>query len=384
MIDWMSIVLEIYGLLKGAYSLIKSSSSTTKRLLQPTYDISRIREKISNQSLGIGSRVKVQGRYSEFIPFVDMSTLLLSYLADELHDLQPMQAKETQLCIQGGGVPLIHTCRLGQIDDFWPAVLFSPQETKTSSRLALPIFFDNSTPDLLKASTGDTVELNAQISPLPSKLVDFLHPDPIFIWKRKDQTPIPIGLRVEKVRRIAQNNNQMLVDIWLLGHFEPFPRKPTMCPFLRTYANYRITVDNTLHRCPIRLTTCGAIEKTSPARENAPPIMAMSDIGRRHIEGCFFFENLGGRFFRIGKGHIDVQSISFERNKLILLAPLVRSFEILKNHYRIGNLSRSLGRKRLKIDFTFDQLIPPVSELSLVKNVVNKVINCQAHTEDND
>lgn len=365
MISWFVIVNQILGFLGNAVSLIKSAGGTTKRLLRPTYDIIQVRNKISDQSLSLGSRIKVYGRFSEFTPFVDMSKLLLSKLARKMDNLSKEKTAELVRCTQAGGIQLVHTCRLEQIKDFWPATLLLPEEINTASRYALPLFFDNSAVQLLQAQSGDIVEIEARISSLPSQLSQVLHPDPMYIYKRTDGMPIPIGLHVEAVRNISKLKKPFFTNLWLMGHYEPLT-DTDICPFSRMYAPYIPDDKGNLFCCPPS-TACAVKRETSEV-----PVKSVCDIEQSMKEEAFFFENLGNFLFRIIKDQVDLQNPSYRRNRELLKVPLVDSFGIVARLWEMQK--RKFGQKKLEIDFQFDQRIP--LEFNSIDTPIKAICRC--------
>jgi len=352
MFEWLTVATKIIGAIKTAISIIKGISTGGKRLLQKTYDIKMIQRDITESRLGIGSRVKMIGRYSEYIPFVDISKLLRANLISHISSMNKEESKELIMCVSADIASLIGTCRLPQIEKIWPAAMFLPDSDDATDSVAIPIFFDETSSSLLNALSGDLVEVDAKISPIPQRLAEYLNPDPTFTIERKDKSKIPVCLQVENVRSISQIKRPFFIDIWLVGHYEPFPRKTTLCPLSRTYTHFHLDNGGELGYCPYKFTACGSSRRVENAGdEKLPP----PPMGRDHLEKCFFFENIGNRFFRIGKGKVDLQAELYQRHIELLGWAAKPNGPVIMQHLKDYKFGRQLGRKRYVLDFQHDQ-----------------------------
>jgi hypothetical protein len=170
--------------------------SARHRLLKK-FSVEEIGQALQGKRLSFDTAFRIEGTFSEFVPFVDFATLVTS----------DVRSNATG------------TCRLGDIvkRGKYIAALFPPEAGKATEP-AIPIVYSTAprSRKMFSFSTGDQVDLECQLIPLDYGFRGILHRGETFCFEGK-----PFGLEIHDVyTKKPKKVDKFVIDSFFLSSLE--------------------------------------------------------------------------------------------------------------------------------------------------------------------
>jgi hypothetical protein len=171
-------------------------------------ELSELGEKLQNGDLTIGDSVRLVGAYSELVPFLSMGRIALLTKKSETLPL-----------------PVCSPCKVDPIEDeYVGALLEEDQFGIFSGTRCIPIFYSRkyskNSIRMANFTTGEIVELQGAISPLPTAWKEMITASDFFCFDRPDGSSQPFCLKVDDVEPYGTRLDGFYCDLWSLVHFE--------------------------------------------------------------------------------------------------------------------------------------------------------------------
>jgi len=200
-LDWLSIILNFYGITKLTLDLVKNFRSVYRRIAGDEWIVSEIKENLLSGELQFGNKIKIVGTFSEYVPFINPSTFTNKF--------------------EISSSP--RTSRIGTIENYCCGAIYLPDEKMAASDKVLPIFYDESSP-IRNNYTGQVLEIKGIITPIPFCYIKIIQHKDSFSMTKPDGTDLAFGLRVENVKLHSQVD-EFYINTWILGNLTPFSKR---------------------------------------------------------------------------------------------------------------------------------------------------------------
>ncbi len=200
-------------------------------------EFEEIKERIQNGDLRFGDKITVVGTYSEFVPFINMSQIVLNTTEKESY-LPPL--------------PTFGTSKIEPMQDEHVGALLNENSRGIyAGSESIPIFFSQkyskNSIKTLNSITGDIIELEGVISPLPTVWKDIVIASDFFSVDRGDGFAHPFCLKVSDVDQYGIHLDEFRGDLWSLAHFKGAPMdlaRPDTLSFLEVEAPPQLVTEN--------------------------------------------------------------------------------------------------------------------------------------------
>lgn len=164
-----------------------------QRRVRREFSVSEITESLENGKLSFDKTFTISGTFSEYVPFVDMTTLIGTSSKSETTS----------------------SCRLGDIvrDGTYLGALF-PLEAERATEPAIPLIYSSTDKSrkVFSFSTGDQLKLECQLVPLDYSFRGILYNKECFCSKEK-----PFGLKITDVyTKRPQKADKFVIDAFFL------------------------------------------------------------------------------------------------------------------------------------------------------------------------
>lgn len=235
---WIEAVSTLISILTNTSKLIKTIKDFGKHIFYKDFTIKDIKKSLNQASLEIGDEVHVIGLYSDYMPFVDLRTLLpkeyypfhiFSSQFDSINNIKccALFSPEAKGCSKFTRSPATtRTFELTGGDTI--SVKFnsehSPNESMIESVPCVPIFFSkfpSTSKDkgnrLANYTTGEILELKCKICEIPDEWRKLIIPSDSFRYSTVGGVQRPFGLRVFDVD-IYGLADFFFINTWIVGH----------------------------------------------------------------------------------------------------------------------------------------------------------------------
>jgi hypothetical protein len=191
---WETAVEQIVTVIASSFS--KLVLPRIKRRASKAYDIAEIAESLNSGRIAFGDRIRVHGTFSEYVPFVDLASLLP--LSPDIES----QAQTVATCRLGD------TVRTGQ----YIAALFQ-SETTNANAPSIPLLYSSRDPGkIFSLTTGHQVELLCSPVALDYEFRNILHRGEYFTFADR-----AFGLKVLDVcTKRPKKVNEFWINAFLL------------------------------------------------------------------------------------------------------------------------------------------------------------------------
>ena len=170
-------------------------------------ELTSLRDNLETGELRIGDRIGVIGTYTEYVPFAKFTQLVES-------------SSKKQFALQLEGMP----CKVGSVNGVYcGAILKEGTDGIPAGDSCIPIFyserFSKKSIKMIEHFTGDMVEIEGHVAPLPEVWKRLLVSNDYYLFDRGDGIEIPFCIKVDKCEPYGLQD-KFFVDMWTASHFE--------------------------------------------------------------------------------------------------------------------------------------------------------------------
>lgn len=171
-----------------------------KQLHPKRLDIAELNEALQDGKIEIGQRVRLQGKFSEYVPFANLVGLM----------------NKTDQARLAGLPRTPRSCTLAARDGLNCGSLFLDKETLSPYDVAIPVSYGQNTA-LSGFSTGTATDLEGCIVSLPARWSKLLAADGFYSLRKRNSNRLPYGIRVERAKK-KRMVNEFRINAWLVFH----------------------------------------------------------------------------------------------------------------------------------------------------------------------
>lgn len=331
--SWYSTVITVYQVVKTAISLVKSIRKT-RTIIAKEYAVTDVKEELQNDLLHFGDRITVVGTFSEYLPFVDLASVL----------------EEKQLRLSA----VSRTVRLEAIDDMYCGALFPLDQIDAFSEQTIPVFYRIDSP-MLQHYTGQMLEVICKITKIPIAYQQLISKRECFTFEKEGDIEIPFGLEILKVQPYGLVDS-FKISTWLLGSIDPAPKievsKKRTCPSCRHFFSF-MAIDPL--DWPLR-NACSIAERLDDIDGGNGLKRSLAEFRQLDSKGSPYVVFPDPfRLYEVFCPNVDVLNLDQKERSDALLAGAVK--ENLDSLFQFGHPFKLRVPKKIgiNIDFQYDQ-----------------------------